>query len=488
MSDPLAVWRPFACVFLSVEEQVLEEERQRLYLDAMQALLQNYIVGWSWSEQGAQWVLDVLRDERRRRRVCERQLAHLLRQLRVPPQFAGAPAAPHPGLIWCKSDFPIKGFRNHESHSAHIARYYYLTERGAYTTLRGCKTARHGTPPWQRVSTATEAGYEWWKYCRATHVQCQAHNAPREPVPALIGWRAVYPTPPNLDATVLDINSRPFFFIVRGTGSIYFEVRDAHADTCRSGATEDTRYFVPDLSLSTPSKMAAPDPSTKDLPASMSLDAQGRELKQQALDNVRTNAPHSEELEGWLQTVRRASGVSRSEAESEHWLKALKARVVARKQQGVAENMPPQVSTADREKRRAQLVARVVARKQRVDRLLQLRNAPKRGPRYPPTRVPMGEPSTRPDSAERERKRDRAARKQRVDRLLQLRHVPKRGPRFPPARVPTGEPLRRQDSPERETKQEQRRRAEARIQRARASLFVTFAATRGTHEARRLFV
>ncbi|KAJ7469945.1 hypothetical protein B0H11DRAFT_1920275 [Mycena galericulata] len=487
MSDPLAVWRPFACVFLSVEEQVLEEERQRLYLDAMQALLQNYIVGWSWSEQGAQWVLDVLRDERRRRRVRERQLAHLLRQLRAcDPPF-----------------FPSKGFRNHESHSAHIARYYYLTERGAYTTLRGCKTARHGTPPWQRVSTATEAGYEWWKYCRATHVQCQARNAPREPVPALIGWRAVYPTPPNLDATVLDINSRPFFFVVRETGSIYFEVRDAHADTRRSGATEDTPYFVPDLSLSTPSKMAAPDPSTKDLPASMSLDAQGRELKQQALDNVRTNAPHSEELEGWLQTVRRASGVSRSEAESEHWLKALKARVVARKQrecsvshwfsadsasEGLAENMPPQVSTADREKRRAQLVARVVARKQRVDRLLQLRNTPKRGPRYPPTRVPMGEPSTRPDSAERERKRDRAARKQRVDRLLQLRHAPKRGPRFPPARVPTGEPLRRQDSPERETKQEQRRRAEARIQRARASLFVTFAATRGTHEARRLFV
>ncbi|KAJ7449724.1 hypothetical protein B0H11DRAFT_1928506 [Mycena galericulata] len=495
MSDPLAVWRPFASVFL--EEQVLEEERQIRYLDAMQALLQNYIVGWSWSEQGAQWVLDVLRDERRRRRVRERQLAHLLRQLRAcDPPF-----------------FPGKGFRNHESHSAHIARYYYLTERGAYTTLRGCKTARPGAPPWQRVSTATEAGYEWWKYCRATHVQCQARNAHREHAPALIGWRAVYPTPPNLDATVSDINSRPFFFVVRETGSIYFEVRDAHADTRRSGATEvrvvrSLEEAVKTIAGRPPSaayriyhKMAAPDPSTKDLPASMTLNAQGRELKQQALDNVRTDTPHSEELEGWLDTVRRASGVSRSEDESEHWLKALKARVVARKQrecsvsrwfsadsasEGVAEcdtekeNVPPpRVSAADREKRRAQLVAHVVARKQRVDRLLQLRNAPKRGPRYPPTRVPMGQPSTRQDSAAREMKRDCAARKQPAQRA-------EAGPQIPPARVPVGEPLTRQDSPERETKREQRRRAEARIQQARASLFVTFAATRGTHEARRL--
>ncbi|KAJ7214182.1 hypothetical protein B0H12DRAFT_1079239 [Mycena haematopus] len=91
---------------------------------------------------------------------------------------AGPPPTEETDYLSCSLPFfPGHGFKNHDYHSAHAARYYYLIKSGAYSTLQDCVNARTDGTHIVRVAKAELAGQEWWKMCRASHPQCQERNA-----------------------------------------------------------------------------------------------------------------------------------------------------------------------------------------------------------------------------------------------------------------------------------------------------------------------
>ncbi|KAJ6575810.1 hypothetical protein B0H10DRAFT_1963771 [Mycena sp. CBHHK59/15] len=169
------------------------------------------------------------------------------------------PVAPPPnvqdGYICCPLPFfPGKAFKNHEFHSAHSARYYYVTPHGAYSThfREDCLGAHRNTTPPVRVTMAELAGQEWWKMCRTFHPKCQernaaGHTAPQEIFPRtrrqVVGFTAVYmPDASQACSTSNPMatprSSAPFLFVICKTASIYFDVRYADAESRRAGAKE----------------------------------------------------------------------------------------------------------------------------------------------------------------------------------------------------------------------------------------------------------
>ncbi|KAJ6467630.1 hypothetical protein C8R47DRAFT_1223539 [Mycena vitilis] len=77
--------------------------------------------------------------------------------------------------------FPGRGFKNHDFHSAHSARYYYLGRNGAYTSrAEYMAAAARGAAP-VRVSAVQLAAQTWWVTCRDTHDECQRRNAVEPP-------------------------------------------------------------------------------------------------------------------------------------------------------------------------------------------------------------------------------------------------------------------------------------------------------------------
>ncbi|KAJ7604506.1 hypothetical protein DFH06DRAFT_1151153 [Mycena polygramma] len=111
------------------------------------------------------------------------------------------PSTPPPDYRGSYSACPLpffsgKGFKNHDFHSAHGARYYYLGQNGAYTSRldiladdedghsADCVAAlARGAAP-VRVSTVQLAAQTWWMTCRNTHGECQECNAVESPVEA----------------------------------------------------------------------------------------------------------------------------------------------------------------------------------------------------------------------------------------------------------------------------------------------------------------
>ncbi|KAJ6579816.1 hypothetical protein B0H10DRAFT_2235569 [Mycena sp. CBHHK59/15] len=167
------------------------------------------------------------------------------------------PVAPPPnvqdGYICCPLPFfPGKAFKNHEFHSAHGARYYYVTPHGAYSTQEDCLGAHRNTTPPVRVTMAELAGQEWWKMCRTFHPKCQernaaGHTAPQEIFPwtrrQVVGFTAVYmPDASRACSTSNPMatprSSAPFLFVICKTASIYFDVRYTDTESRRAGAKE----------------------------------------------------------------------------------------------------------------------------------------------------------------------------------------------------------------------------------------------------------
>ncbi|KAJ7096002.1 hypothetical protein C8R43DRAFT_964421 [Mycena crocata] len=316
--------------------------------------------------------------------------------------------------------FPGRGFKSHDQHSAHAKRYYYVIESGAYSSLTACVTALSLAPepaPPVRVSTAEQAGHAWWSICREHHPHCQARHAVavtqplqkaiahtrRAPSLRMVGFSAVFkPHPPtrpqaraspnstsssfrlsdsesgtgsssrrsgtvttvtsstgsSLDATPAPI--APFLFVVVKTGAIYFDAQEAHAESRRIGA----KKFNPTNNDSiSPPWNPLPHPASILLDGSSNIstqkDADQWQIFSEALDDVRSGAPHGEIVQGWLDIQRCPAGwthrrvalfqrvarraalkklrpsktvisLGRSDAERLTWMDALKKRVEAR--------------------------------------------------------------------------------------------------------------------------------------------------------------
>ncbi|KAJ7834674.1 hypothetical protein B0H13DRAFT_1913977 [Mycena leptocephala] len=280
--------------------------------------------------------------------------------------------------------------------NAHGALYYYVTPHGAYSTREDCLAAQADKTPPVRVTTAELAGQEWWRTCRTFHPKCQERNvagrtALQEKLPRthrqMVGFTAVYmPDASRACSTSNAIPhcSAPFLFVICKTASIYFDMRHAHAESRRAGAKEvhvvrsfeeavdaivsDAELVVNAFKEMTicdipyPSSMESAEPT----PPAMT-DAQDREFKRQALDDIRRDVPHSEPVVGWLnQYMNPPERPSRSAEEIAEGREKQKLRIIARNSQPMPLRLPeepPARSAEEIRERRANLMDRLTAKK-----------------------------------------------------------------------------------------------------------------------------
>ncbi|KAJ7748907.1 hypothetical protein B0H16DRAFT_1461412 [Mycena metata] len=266
MSDILA-----PLIYLARRDVIAEEERmtRRSVRDYLLAI-ERALLAWSVREQRAQsrrelalarsrlrrnwreWsiALEVLQDYFNRARVLRLMISYDIanRRRRAPltTMSESVPAAAvDVSLKSCVLPFhPGKHFKNHEAHSAHSARYYYLISSGAYTTLPECSAQRTDAIPMVRVSTFEQAGQEWAKICHATHLQCHrlARSALGSTSAATRSVSIANTETSSIASTsssnVADDLSAPFIFVIPKTATLYFDAQKAHQASRRCGATE----------------------------------------------------------------------------------------------------------------------------------------------------------------------------------------------------------------------------------------------------------
>ncbi|KAJ7122457.1 hypothetical protein C8R44DRAFT_736148 [Mycena epipterygia] len=401
----LVPWRPLIQSFMEeLELQTHEaEERRRCHMFRIKA----HAMALSWQEQVAQHVASRLdhttlqlgflhpgeddqhiqRLKRRRQKffvfynICSCSSASSL----MPEHLrATAPAHLDNGYTACDPPFyPGKGFKNHDSHSAHTRRFYYLlflgNLRGTYTSLSRIvhividtsvqHDVRDGiqlqsfkpTPDVFCTFSLCDTGDRLYLF--RSDADEESHRSGAREVRVVRTFEEAVKT--------LQLDAGP----ASGTADLFplHEKRPMDKTTqtprdpsvnysgCEAGISQELDVDEGEKGLNEPRHTAHSaeeweqrmDALKKRVLARAEVlklsDEEERELKGMVLDELRANAPHSKELQGWVDDYQLAE--------------------------------PPPRSAEEIQRGRDELSKRVIAREDRVDTLNQACYGPRRGPK-----------------------------------------------------------------------------------------------------------